>query len=235
MPREGHLYQLFHMFSYLKGHHNSRMVFDPSYPDIDLDAFPKREWKQHYGDACEVIPPGCPEPHGKEFLIRAYVDADFAGDKVTRRSRTGFIVMLNNAPVYWYSKRQTACETSSFGSEFLAMKSLCEYLRGLRFKLRQMGVPVNNPCFIFGDNQSVLWNTCNPDSVLKKKTSSVAHHFVREGVSNDEWRTTYIKTCDNPSDLLTKCLPAGINRKRKVRRILYDIYPEHNDAKELNG
>ena len=106
------------------------------------------------------------------------------------------------------------------------MKTCCEYLRGLRIKLRQMGIPVENPCFVFGDNQSVLWNTSVPDSMLKKKTSSVAYHYVREGVSNDEWRTAYIKTSENPSDLLTKCLPAGINRKRKVRKILYDINPE---------
>ena len=92
-----------------------------------------------------------------------------------------------------------------------------------------MGIPVINPCFVYGDNQSVLWNTTSPDSVLKKKTSSVAYHFVHEGVSNDEWRTTYIKTSYNPSDLLTKCLPAGINRKQKVRKILYDIYPENED------
>ena len=149
MPTEGHVYQLFHMFSYLKEHHNSCMVFYPSYPDIDLDAFPKKEWKQHYGDAFEVIPSDCPEPYEKELLIRACVDVEFACDKVTRRSRTGFIVMLDNAPVYWYSKQQTACETSSFGNEFLAMKSLCEYLRGLSFKLRQMGILVNNSCFVF--------------------------------------------------------------------------------------
>ena len=216
----------------MKGHHNSRIVFDPSYPEIDIDQFPKRNWSQYYGEGNEQIPDGCPRPLGKEMLIRAFVDADFAGDTLTRRSRTGYIVMLNNAPIYWHSKKQTACETSSFGSEFLALKSCCEYLRGLRVKLRQMGIPISNPCFVYGDNQSVLWNTTIPDSVLRKKTSSVAYHFVREGVSNDEWRTAYIKTAENPSDLLTKSLPCGINRKRKVRQILYDIYPEDVDRKK---
>ena len=85
---------------------------------------------------------------------------------------------------------------------------------------------MNNPCFIFGDNPSVLWNTNIPESVLKKKSRSVAYHFVREGVSVDEWRTTYIKTQENPSDILTKNFSAGINRYRKVRMVLHDIYPE---------
>ena len=226
MPREGHLQQVFHIFAYLKVHHNSRLVLDPSYPDINEEDFPKRDWSNFYGNNIESKPPNMPKPLGKEFIIRAYVDADFAGDKVTRRSRTGFVVMINNAPVYWFSKKQMACETSSFGSKFIAMKQCCEYIRGLRHKLRMMGINVENPAFIYGDNQSVLWNTTMPESVLKKKTSSVAYHYVREGVSSDEWRTTYVNTKLNPSDVLTKNLPAGINRYNKVRMLLYDIYPE---------
>ena len=61
-----------------------------------------------------------------EFLL--FVDADHAGDLVTRRSRTGFIVFLNNAPIYWSSKKQNSVETSTFGSEFVAMKQATEYL-----------------------------------------------------------------------------------------------------------
>ena len=110
------------------------------------------------------------------------------------------------------------------------MKTCCEYLRGLRFKLRLMGIPLNNPCFIFREYQSVLWNTTIPDSTLKKKTASVAYNFVREGVSRDEWRTSYINTDENPSDICTKCVPAGHKRRKKVRMILYDIYPEEEDS-----
>lgn len=89
-----------------------------------------------------------------------------------------------------------------------------------------MGIPVENPCFIYGDNQSVLWNTSVPESMLKKKSSSVAYHFVQEGVSCDKWRTAYINTKENPADIMTKILAAGQNRYRKVRMVLYDIYPE---------
>ena len=61
---------------------------------------------------------------------------------------------------------------------------------------------------------------------MKKKSSSVAYHFVREGVSCDEWRTIYVKAKENPSDIMTKNVPSGVNRYRKVRMVLYDIYPE---------
>ncbi len=73
-----------------------------------------------------------------------FVDAVHAGDLLPRRSRTGFIVFLNGAPIYWSSKKQTSCETSTFGSEFVAMKQATEYIHGLRYKLRMMGITVDS-------------------------------------------------------------------------------------------
>ena len=66
------------------------------------------------------------------------------------------------------------------------MKICCEYVKGLRYKLRMMGIAVDMPSFIFGDNQSVLANTSLTHSKLKKKSSSIAFHFVREGVAEKE-------------------------------------------------
>jgi hypothetical protein len=57
----------------------------------------------------------------------------------------------------WLSKKQTSVETSSFGSEFCAMQQCTEYVRGLRYKLRVMGIPCGEPTYhISGDNQSVF-------------------------------------------------------------------------------
>jgi hypothetical protein len=224
LPREGHLEQVFNVFAYLKKHHNALMIFDPREPGIDFDAhFPDQDWSYSTMgkmDMKEEIPPGMPTPLGQPFVIRAYVDSDHAGDQVTRRSRTGFIVYLNGAPIYWKSAKQTSVETSTFGSEFVAMKQCCEYLRGLRYKLRMMGIPINGPAYIFGDNQSVLANTTNPGSQLKKKSNAICYHFVREGVARKEWITTYIKSEHNVADLLTKPLPSGEKRFYFVRMIL---------------
>jgi len=215
LPREGHLETVFRMFSFLKGKHNGVMVFDPTEPDIDQSQFPIEDWSATpYGPCKEDIPSNAPAPKGIGFTIRAFVDSDHAGDSITRRSRTGFIIFLNSAPIFVYSKKQESCETSSFGSEFIAMKTCCEYLRGLRYKLRMMGIPVETPAYVFGDNQSVLTNSSKPHSVLKKKSSSIAYHFVREGVAKNEWRTTYLNTHLNPSDMCTKSLPSGEKRTR---------------------
>jgi hypothetical protein len=227
LPREGHLHQLFQIFGHLKKYHNTEMVYDPSDPVIDESAFELKDWtSSEFGhlQGKEELPPNMPEPRGQGFVINAKVDADHASDTVTRRSRTGFIVYLNCAPVYWLSKKQTSCESSSFGSEFVAMKQCCEYLRGLRYKLRMMGIPCEGPAYIHGDNQSVLASCGIPDSILKKKSQSIAYHFVREGAARDEWRTSYVNTHDNEADLLTKLLPSGEKRRGFVAKLLHHIY-----------
>ena len=227
LPREGHMQQVLQVFAYLKKFHNAELVYDPSDPIVNEADFERKDWTaSEFGhiDGKEELPPNMPEPRGMGFVVRAKVDADHASDTLSRRSRTGFLVYLNSALVYWWSKKQTSIESSSFGSEFIAMKQCCEYLRGLRYKLRMLGIPCDGPSLIYGDNQSVLANTTIPDSALKKKSQSIAYHFVREGVARDEWRTTYINTHDNEADLLTKVLPNGEKRRGFVRNLLHHIF-----------
>lgn len=87
--------------------------------------------------------------------------------------------------------------------------------------MRQMGIPINGSTYIFGDNKSVLVNYSEPYSQLKKKSSSIAYHFVREGVAKGEWKVTYLNTHLNPADLLTKSL-AG-----RAKRTLFTSYFLH--------
>ena len=44
LPREGHLEEVFHVFAYLKKHMNSEIVFDPTFPEIDMNDFQKQDW-----------------------------------------------------------------------------------------------------------------------------------------------------------------------------------------------
>ena len=86
-----------------------------------------------------------------------------------------------------------------------------------------MGIPVEGPAYIEGDNQYVLANTTIPDSTLNNKSQSIAYHFVREGAARGEWRTTYVNTYENEADLLTKQLPSGENRKVFLRKLLHHV------------
>ena len=105
--------------------------------------------------------------------VSCFVDADHAGCRITRRSHTGILIFCNRSPILWFSKRQTTVESSTFGSEIVAMRIAVEMIEGLRHKLRMMGVPVDGPADVFCDNESVVKNTSRPESPLKKKHQAV--------------------------------------------------------------
>ena len=227
MPRQGHLDTVFHLFAYLKAKHNSTMIFDPTYPATDEGSFKVVDWHEFYGDVHEPIPPNAPEARGKEVEISLFVDASHADDKKTRRSRSGYILYVNMAPIAWLSKKQATVETSVFGAEFVAMKLGVEHSRSLRYKLRMMGVPITGPTNVYGDNMSVIHNTQRPESTLKKKNHSICYHFIREAAAMNEIRTAHVDTNENPADIATKIIPKGTKRDHLVSLILWDIADAH--------
>ena len=107
------------------------MVFDPTYPTPDMSMFQEHDWCGFYVDVKAAILPNAPDPRGKEVDLRIFVDSDHSGDKLTRRSRTGYIISLKNSTIAWLSKKQETIETSVFGAKFVAMKIEMETIRGL--------------------------------------------------------------------------------------------------------
>eukprot|EP00804_Cyclotella_cryptica_P015343 CCRYP_007990-RB/>CCRYP_007990-RB protein AED:0.06 eAED:0.01 QI:0/-1/0/1/-1/1/1/0/244 len=206
MLREGHLEAALHVFSYLKWKSNSRLIFDPMEPDVGGSNFVECDWSDFYPGASEALPPNALKPLGKGVTLRMFVDSDHAGDKVSRRSRTGFVIFLNYGMIRWLSKKQSTVETSVFGAEFCAMKHGIENLSGIRYKLRMMGVPVKGASYVYGDNMSVVTSTSKPESTLKKKSNSICYHAVREAVAMGEALVAHIPTKKNLADLFMKVL-----------------------------
>jgi hypothetical protein len=133
--------------------------------------------------------------------MTVYVDSH---DLVTRRSITGILVMLNNTPIRWISKRQKTVETSNYGSELVASRISSELILEIRYILRSFGVALDGPLLILEDNMSLILNNTAPSSVLKKKHNAFAYHRVREAIAARIMRFAYIKSEESVSDVLTK-------------------------------
>ena len=101
------------------------------------------------------------------------------------------------------------------------MKHGVETLRGIRYKLRMMGIPISGPTYIFGDNMSVIHNTQRPESTLKKKSNQICFHAVRESVAMKESLTGHIPTGENMADLAPKILRNVPKREYLVGKLLY--------------
>jgi hypothetical protein len=171
----------------------------------------------------EAIPPDMPPPLGKDVDFCMMVDRDHAGEKRTQRSRTGFIIFCNVAPIIWLLKQQVTIETSVFGAEFVAMKHGIETLRGLRYKIRMMGIPLTGPTYIYGDNKSQVTISSRPELTLKKNCNSICYHAIPELVAMGETLLMHIRTGENLADFLTKN-NSGTKCRKLVSGVVHDIY-----------
>jgi len=207
-PRLGHLEALYKIVHYLKMNPFKRVVFDPSEPYVDEHRFNTcADWKDFYGDVCEEVPPDAPEPLGKPVTISCFVDANHAGNVVTRRSQTGILIFVNNALIISFSKKQNTVESATYGSELVAMRIARDQLVALRIKLRCFGVPINGACNVYSDNESLYKNVSIPESTLNKKHNSINYHICRESAAAGIMRVAKEDTETNLADALTKMLP----------------------------
>ena len=152
MSRRGHLEQVHHIFCYFKEQPKQKLFFDPQHPELDENSFTTYNWYVFYRDAREPVLGDMPAPRGQTVSTHCFVDSDHAANTVTRHSQTGLLVFVNRAPVTWFSTRQNTVETSTFRSEFIAMKTVVEDIDALCYKLQMFGIPIEGPTNVFCDN-----------------------------------------------------------------------------------
>jgi hypothetical protein len=228
-PREGHLEAVYHIFAYLSMNQTSKIVFDPTTPLLDESSFNHdADWKPFYGDILEQKPGDAPFPLGLPIAIACFVDANHAGNIITRRSHTGIIIFVQNAPILWFSKKQNTVESSTFGSKLVALRIARDMVASLRIKLQLFGVPLAGPASVLCDNQGVVKNTSIPESTLTKKHNAINYHIVREAVAMGMIRVGKEDTETNLADLLTKVLSQP-RREKLITRIMYIGTEEKND------
>ena len=166
----------------------------------------KYDWTKFCPGVSEELPYDMPLPNGKPVSTSTYEDADHAGDHISRRSVTGVLLFINSNPIQWYCKRQNTVETSTYGFELVSALIGTELSMALRYKLHMLGVPIQGPTIMYGDNQSVVINASNPSSTLDKKHNALAYHRTREAIAAGIIDFRFVRSEDNFADILTKAL-----------------------------
>jgi hypothetical protein len=205
-PREGHLERAKRVVGYLRKHPNGAIRFRTGIPDYSGIEPPTFDWSQSiYGSPTEELGDH-PKPLGKAVRTTTFKDANLMHDLVTGRSASGIFHMVNKTPIGWFSKRQLTVETATYGSEFVAARLAVEQIQDLRITLRDLGVPLDGPAWLFGDNQSVLTSSTLPHSKLNKRHNALSYHRVREACAAG-MRFVHVTSQQNVADILTKFLP----------------------------
>ncbi|KAJ9525587.1 hypothetical protein QJQ45_003387 [Haematococcus lacustris] len=144
---------------------------------------------------------------GGNDSLQGYCDADYAGDKDTARSTTGYVFTLHGAAISWSSRLQPTVAMSTAEAEYMAASGAVKEAVWLRKLMQDLGLPgtcVNLMC----DNQAALQLLNNPMASTRSKHISVHHHFARERAARGEVMFTYCSTSEMVADVMTKPLAA---------------------------
>ena len=139
--------------------------------------------------------------------VTAYTDADFAEDPMTRKSTTGWVVMLCGAAISWRSKRQSTVARSTMEAEYVAAASIVDELIAVRRLLSELGCPQPGPTIVRIDNTASIAVAKEGGKEERRKHIDVKHHCIVEAIDNQVINLKWIPSADNIADLFTKPLP----------------------------
>ncbi|KAK8946453.1 hypothetical protein KSP39_PZI007004 [Platanthera zijinensis] len=140
------------------------------------------------------------------LTLRAFSDADWAGDITTRRSTTGFCIFLGDSLISWRSKKQESIARSSTEAEYRAMASTTAEIVWLRRLLRDLGVQTTGPTPLFCDNRSAIQIASNPVFHERTKHIEIDCHFTRQEFLANTISLPFIASEEQVADFLTKSL-----------------------------
>ena len=170
-PSLGHMDRLERIYSYAIMTKDYAISFRTDQPDYSFLPDQDFDWTfSVYGSVQELLPDDMPDPLGEAVITTTTMDANLDHCLATGKSLTGCLHSVNKTPVDWYSKKQATVETATYGSEFVAAKTVTEQIMDIRQAMRYLGAPIGDKSFLLGDNRSVVTSVTLPHSTLTKNT-----------------------------------------------------------------
>ena len=145
-----------------------------------------------------------PLPDNLEWTMTVYTDSDWAGDKESRRSVTGFIIFLMDCPIIWSSKQQSCVTLSSTEAEYVALSEAAKEIKFLYQVLESLGVKVTLPIIVNVDNVGAIFMAENVSATKRSRHVDARYHFVREYQFDGFIKIVFVSTKDNRADPYTK-------------------------------
>jgi hypothetical protein len=147
-----------------------------------------------------------------------YTDSDWAGDKESRRSISGYIIFLMDCPVLWKSKQQVSVTLSSSEAEYVALSEAAKEIKFISQALVSLGMKVKYPIIVKVDNVGAIFMSENITATNRTRHIDARYHFVHELVEDGLILIQFVCTKENKADPFTK------NVKTEVYATSIDSY-----------
>lgn len=143
---------------------------------------------------------------GREFFLRGFSDADYAGDVNNRRSTSGGVFFLGSCVISWFSTKQRSVTLSTTEAEYVAATEAVKELIWLKRLLSEIAPDIEQGPLFYMDNQSAIKIVKNPEFHKRTKHIDVRFHFIREKYERKEFVLEYVSSNEQLADVFTKAL-----------------------------
>nr|GEY16895.1 uncharacterized mitochondrial protein AtMg00810-like [Tanacetum cinerariifolium] len=142
--------------------------------------------------------------HDSAIQLKAYYDSDWASCTMTRRSTTGYCVLLGYSPISCNSKKQAVVSRSLAEAEYRAKSMTCCEVTWLVNLFKDLGIKDMEPVDLFCDNQATLYIPANLIFHARTNHFEADCHYVRDQLKADKIKPTYVHTKFHMADVFTK-------------------------------
>ena len=152
--------------------------------------------------------------------LSAWVDADFATYRDTRRSVSGGAVMLGRGGDSWFWRVQKVTAAASSESEYVALAEVVNELHFLRQGKGFLTPPIDDNIVIREDKEGATKMATNRISSRRMRHVDVKHHTIRDAVESGVVRIHYVKSRKQHAVVLIKALDVNSFDNANARFLL---------------
>lgn len=149
--------------------------------------------------------------------MECFTDSDYAGDPVSRRSVTGYIIYMHGVPICWKSSSQKSVTLSSCEAEWVALSEAVKDIIFIINLCDSMQIKIQLPVTVRVDNIGAIFMTQNVTTISRTKHVDVRGKYVREYAEDGVIKIVFVRSEDNDSDIMTKNLASELYGKHSKK------------------
>ncbi|KAL2016242.1 hypothetical protein VTK56DRAFT_4018 [Thermocarpiscus australiensis] len=157
--------------------------------------------------------------------LRAFGDASFATDLLTRTSVGGHVVMIGGCPVVWKSKKQALVTLSTTEAEFIKLTPTALSLLWVANVLKEAGYEQPMPLILFTDSANARSTCLSPLNTARTYHIDVRYKWVIQRLAMGQFHLEHVCTDRMVADGLTKGL-SRIKHEQFVRLLGLSVPPQ---------
>ncbi len=144
--------------------------------------------------------------------VVGYVDSDWAANKETRKSTTGFLITSGGCLVSWQSKAQPSVTLSCTEAEYVALSMCAQEIKPISMLLHEIATDcVKCPSTLREDNTGAIFTAQNQQIGARTKHIDVKYHHVKDMLEAGELELCFVCSEHNFADLMTKNVREAIH------------------------